>query len=156
MAAPEHGSGHETSCFWGWHVPKCFATRRHVPPAARPHVATRQRIQEYICCQSESPSAHGRCGAFTCHTSKKDSRLPGIALSRDGRSSKILENAQRWPGCCKSTHTMHGAVRIRKVPPDYMTSPQLCVSGSGCPDVSVARVRFVFQVSLASPGNKLT
>ena len=39
---------------------------------------------------------------------------------------------------------------------DYMTSPQLCVSGSGCPDVSVARVRFVFQVTLASPGNKLT
>jgi len=48
-------------------------------------------------------------------------------------------------------HAMHGAVRIRKVPPDYMTSPQLCVSGSGFPDVSVACVRFVLQVSLSSP-----
>ena len=22
MAVPEHGSGHETSCFWGWRLPK--------------------------------------------------------------------------------------------------------------------------------------
>ena len=39
---------------------------------------------------------------------------------------------------------------------DYMTSPQLCVSGSGFPDVSVACVRFVFQVTLASPGKRVT
>ena len=48
VAAPEHGSGHETSCFWGWHWPKCVTPRRHLPPAARPHLAIWQRDLETL------------------------------------------------------------------------------------------------------------
>ena len=90
VAAPEHGSGHETSCFWGWHVPKCFATRRHVPPAARPHVATRQRIQEYICCQSESPSAHRRCGRLRLKRTRRTSALLALPVLATAAGTKSL------------------------------------------------------------------
>ncbi len=92
VAAPEHGSGHETSCFWSSHVPKCFTTRRHVPPAARPHVATRQRIQEYICCQSESPSAHRRCGRLRVTRTTRKSALPALpVLATAARTKSLLE-----------------------------------------------------------------
>ena len=157
MAAPEHGSGHETSCFWGWHVPKCFATRRHVPPAARPHVATRQRIQEYICCQSESPSAHRRCGRFRLKRTRRTSALLALPVLATAAGTKSLLKLNDGPvaanlltrhaRCCSDKKSSTGLHDI---------DIQLCVSGSGFPDVSVACVRFVFQVSLASPGKRVT